>query len=67
MTKVSHGTRTSVKVPCPAGVAVDPYDGKVYVSAWSIAERDRTVMEGEKRRAGGSGRSSASESGQGNR
>ncbi|MER5212320.1 hypothetical protein ABT063_17475 [Streptomyces sp. NPDC002838] len=48
VTKVSHGKRTRVKVPYPAGVAVDPYDGKVYVSAWSIADRDGTVMEGKK-------------------
>ncbi|MFI9763177.1 ScyD/ScyE family protein [Streptomyces sp. NPDC051963] len=44
VTKVSHGKRTSVKVPFPAGVAVDPYDGKVYVSAWSIADRDGTDL-----------------------
>lgn len=48
VTKVSHGKRTNVKVPFPAGVAVDPYDGKVYVSAWSIADRDGTVLEGRK-------------------
>jgi hypothetical protein len=48
VTKVSHGKRTNVKVPFPAGLAVDPYDGKVYVSAWSIADRDGTVMEGRK-------------------
>ncbi|MES5816462.1 ScyD/ScyE family protein [Streptomyces sp. RG80] len=48
VTKVSHGKRTNVKVPFPAGVAVDPYDGKVYVSAWSVADRDATVMEGKK-------------------
>ncbi|MDQ1048005.1 ScyD/ScyE family protein [Streptomyces sp. V4I2] len=48
VTKVSHGKRTSVKVPFPAGVAVDPYDGKVYVSAWSIADRDGTMLEGRK-------------------
>ncbi|MDT0486435.1 hypothetical protein [Streptomyces doebereineriae] len=48
VTKVSHGKRTNVKVPFPAGVAVDPYDGKVYVSAWSIADRDGTVLEGGK-------------------
>ncbi|MDN3024541.1 ScyD/ScyE family protein [Streptomyces sp. S.PB5] len=48
VTKVSGGQRTHVKVPFPAGVTVDPYDGKVYVSAWSIADRDGTVLEGEK-------------------
>ena len=48
VTKVSHGKRTHVKVPFPAGVAVDPYDGKVYVSAWSVADRDGTVLEGRK-------------------
>jgi DNA-binding beta-propeller fold protein YncE len=48
VTKVSHGKRTNVKVPFPAGVAVDPYDDKVYVSAWSIADRDATVLEGGK-------------------
>lgn len=48
VTKVSHGKRTNVQVPFPAGVAVDPYDGKVYVSAWSIADRDGTVLEGKK-------------------
>jgi DNA-binding beta-propeller fold protein YncE len=48
VTKVSHGKRTNVKVPFPAGVAVDPYGGKVYVSAWSIADRDGTVLVGEK-------------------
>ncbi|MEV0217861.1 ScyD/ScyE family protein [Streptomyces sp. NPDC050704] len=50
VTKVAHdgGKRTSVKVPFPAGVAVDPYDGKVFVSAWSVADRDGTVMEGKK-------------------
>ncbi|MGP4044881.1 hypothetical protein [Streptomyces sp. 2A115] len=48
--KVAHdgGKRTSVKAPFPGGVAVDPYDGKVYVSAWSIADRNGTVMEGKK-------------------
>ena len=35
-------------MPFPAGVAVDPYDGKVYVSAWSVADRDGTVLEGRK-------------------
>lgn len=48
VTKVSGGKRTNVKVPFPAGLAVDPYDGKVYVSAWSVADRDGTVMEGKK-------------------
>ncbi|WP_328873332.1 ScyD/ScyE family protein [Streptomyces sp. NBC_00287] len=48
VTKVSGGKRTNVKVPFPAGVTVDPYDGKVYVSAWSVADRDGTVMEGKK-------------------
>ncbi|PWI17555.1 hypothetical protein DI272_27865 [Streptomyces sp. Act143] len=48
VTKVAHGKRTNVKVPFPAGLAVDPYDGKVYVSAWSVADRDGTVMEGKK-------------------
>ncbi|MFF4502373.1 ScyD/ScyE family protein [Streptomyces sp. NPDC001401] len=48
VTKVSGGTRTNVKVPFPAGIAVDPWDGKVYVSAWSIADRDGTVLEGRK-------------------
>lgn len=52
VTKVSHGKRTHVKVPFPAGVAVDPHDGKVYVSAWSIADRDGTALEG-KRTPGG--------------
>ncbi|MGW2381409.1 ScyD/ScyE family protein [Streptomyces sp. NPDC001658] len=52
VTKVSDGRRTHVKVPFPAGVAVDPHDGKVYVSAWSIADRDGTVLEG-RRTAGG--------------
>ncbi|NGO14287.1 ScyD/ScyE family protein [Streptomyces sp. HC44] len=52
VTKVAHGKRTSVKVPFPAGVAVDPYDGKVYVSAWSVADRDGTALEG-KRTPGG--------------
>ncbi|MBE8474387.1 ScyD/ScyE family protein [Streptomyces justiciae] len=52
VTKVAHGKRTNVKVPFPAGLAVDPYDGKVYVSAWSVADRDGTVMEG-KRTPGG--------------
>lgn len=47
VTKVSNGRRTHVKVPFPAGVSVDPYDGKVYVSAWSVADRDGTVLEGE--------------------
>ncbi|MER5751655.1 ScyD/ScyE family protein [Streptomyces sp. NPDC002088] len=48
VTKVSGGKRTNVQVPFPAGVAVDPYDGKVYVSAWSIADRDGTVLDGRK-------------------
>jgi len=48
VTKVAHGKRTNVRVPFPAGVAVDPYDGKVYVSAWSIADRNGTVLEGKK-------------------
>ncbi|MFI5677902.1 ScyD/ScyE family protein [Streptomyces cellulosae] len=48
VTKVSHGRRTNVKVPFPAGVAVDPHDGKVYVSAWSIADRDGTDLGGGK-------------------
>jgi DNA-binding beta-propeller fold protein YncE len=52
VTKVSHGRRTRLKVPFPAGAAVDPYDGKVYVSAWSIADRDGTVME-ERKTPGG--------------
>lgn len=52
MTKVSHGTRESVKVPFPAGVAADPHDGKGYVSTWSIADRDGTVPEGERRPGG---------------
>lgn len=53
VTKVSHGTRTSVKVPFPAGVAVDPYDGKVHVSAWSIADRDGTRLGGGRKTPGG--------------
>ncbi|MHC3468306.1 ScyD/ScyE family protein [Streptomyces sp. 7R007] len=48
VTKVSGATRTSVKVPFPAGVAVDPWDGKVYVSAWSVADRDGTVLDGHR-------------------
>ncbi|MBD0839202.1 ScyD/ScyE family protein [Streptomyces sp. TRM68416] len=52
VTKVSGGKRTNVKVPFPAGLAVDPHDGKVYVSAWSVADRDGTVLEG-KRTPGG--------------
>jgi DNA-binding beta-propeller fold protein YncE len=52
VTKVSGGTRTNVKVLFPAGVAVDPWDGKVYVSAWSIADRDGTVLEGKKTTGG---------------
>ncbi|WP_367321265.1 ScyD/ScyE family protein [Streptomyces sp. HUAS ZL42] len=48
VTKVSHGKRTNVKVPFPAGLAVDPHDGKVYVSAWSVADRDGTLLEGKK-------------------
>jgi len=48
VTKVSDGRRTNVKVPFPAGVAVDRRDGRVYVSAWSIADRDGTVLEGKK-------------------
>ncbi|WAZ23600.1 ScyD/ScyE family protein [Streptomyces cinnabarinus] len=48
VTKLSGTGRTDVKVPFPAGVAVDPHDGKVYVSAWSIADRDGTVLDGRK-------------------
>ncbi|MFI7340094.1 ScyD/ScyE family protein [Streptomyces sp. NPDC050085] len=55
VTRVDHGTgkRTSMKVPFPAGVAVDRRDGSVYVSAWSVADRDGTVMEGGKKSPGG--------------
>ncbi|WP_338699651.1 ScyD/ScyE family protein [Streptomyces sp. Q6] len=55
VTRIDHATkkRTSVKVPFPAGVAVDPWDKKVYVSAWSVADRDGTVMEGGKKSPGG--------------
>ncbi|MCX5248424.1 ScyD/ScyE family protein [Streptomyces sp. NBC_00201] len=48
VTKVSGARRTDVKVPFPAGVAVDPRGGTVYVSAWSVADRDGTVLEGRK-------------------
>lgn len=49
VTEVAHGggKRTGVKVPFPGGVAVDPYDGRVFVSAWSIADRNGTMLEGE--------------------
>ncbi|MEV6959161.1 ScyD/ScyE family protein [Streptomyces sp. NPDC051207] len=48
VTKVSHDDeRTHVKVPYPAGLALDG-QGKLYVSAWSVADRDGTVVKGEK-------------------
>ncbi|MFE7167344.1 ScyD/ScyE family protein [Streptomyces sp. NPDC057616] len=48
VTKVSHGRRTEVKVPFPAGLAVSPRDGRVYVCAWSVADRDGTVLDGRR-------------------
>jgi hypothetical protein len=63
VTKVPYdgGRRTSVKVPfrtglaadpCDRGVAADPYDGKSYVSAWSIADRNGVALEGKKTPSG---------------
>jgi len=40
LTRVTpYGSRQSVPVPLPAGVAVDGY-GTVYVSAWSVSDRN---------------------------
>lgn len=40
-----HGSRWSTDVPFPAGIAVDDYN-RVYVSAWSIADRDGIDLGG---------------------
>lgn len=39
LTRVRNGRHTTVPVPFPAGVTTDRL-GNVYVSAWSIADRD---------------------------
>ncbi|KUO21596.1 hypothetical protein [Streptomyces dysideae] len=58
---VSHGTRTNVKVPFPAGLAV----ARTTARSMPRPGRSRTVTRpswrGRRRRAGRSGRSSASE------
>ncbi|GAA3374553.1 hypothetical protein GCM10020367_38880 [Streptomyces sannanensis] len=55
MTKVTHGSgkRASVKVPFPGGVAVDGHSGRVYVVAWSIADRDGTSLGPGRKTPGG--------------
>lgn len=40
-----HGSRWSTPVPFPAGIAVDQHQ-RVYVAAWSIADRDGTDLGG---------------------